>query len=101
MKQSFNGSKLTRLSEGEIKSNLKKVKGWKRSGMEIKKTYKFDDFTRSMEFVNKVARLAEQADHHPDILIQYDNVTMTLSTHDEGGLTSRDFKLAQRMDETR
>lgn len=91
---------MTRLSEDEIKSSLKKAKGWKRAGKEIKKTYSFDDFTKSIEFVNQVARLAEKADHHPDILIQYDKVTLTLSTHDEGGLTSRDFKLAGKIDST-
>jgi 4a-hydroxytetrahydrobiopterin dehydratase len=91
---------LTRLSEEAIKSNLKATKGWKRAGKEIKKTYTFDDFTQSIEFANKVASLAEKADHHPDIIIQYDKVTLTLSTHDEGGLTLRDFKLAQRIDET-
>ncbi len=89
---------MTRFSEDEIKSKLSKAKGWKRVGKEIKRTYTFDDFNQSIAFVNKVASLAEKADHHPDILIQYDKVTLTLSTHDEGGLTSRDFKLAERMD---
>ncbi len=89
---------MTRLSEEEIKTTLKKAKGWKRAGKEIKKTFTFDDFTGSIEFVNKVARLAEAVDHHPDILIQYDKVTLTLSTHDEGGLTTRDFKLAAKID---
>ncbi len=89
---------MTRLSEDEIKSSLRKTKGWKRVGKEIKKTYTFDDFTKSIEFVNRVAHLADEADHHPDILVQYDKVTLTLSTHDEGGLTSRDFRLASRID---
>ncbi len=89
---------MTRLSEEEIKTNLKKAKGWKRVGTEIRRTYTFDDFTHSIDFVKRVAHLAEESDHHPDILIQYDKVTLTLSTHDEGGLTSRDFKLAARID---
>lgn len=89
---------MTRLSDEEIKAHMKKAKGWKREGKEIRKTYNFDDFTESIEFVNKVARLAEAADHHPDILIQYDKVALTLSTHDEGGLTSRDFRLAAKID---
>ncbi len=92
---------MTRLSEDEIKSNLKKAKGWKRVGEEIKKTYTFDEFTESIGFVSKVARLAEAADHHPDILIQYDKVTLTLSTHDEEGLTTKDFKLAGIIDEAK
>ncbi len=89
---------MTRLSEEEIKSSLKKAKDWKLRGREIKKTYSFDDFNESISFVNKVALLAEEADHHPDILIQYDKVTLTLSTHDEGGLTERDFNLARKLD---
>ncbi len=89
---------MTRLKEEEIKANLKKSQGWKRRGKEIAKTYSFEDFNKSIQFVNQVAPLAEAADHHPDILIQYDKVTLTLSTHDEGGLTLRDFKLAQKLD---
>ncbi len=89
---------MTRLSEAEIKLNLSKAKGWKRTGKEIRQTYTFDDFTQSLEFVTRVAQLAEEANHHPDILIQYDKVTLTLSTHDEGGLTLRDFRLASRID---
>lgn len=77
---------------------MSKAKGWKRIDKEIKKTYTFDDFNQSIEFVKRVALLVEEVDHHPDILIQYDKVTLNLSTHDEGGLTSRDFKLASRID---
>ena len=89
---------MTRLSEEQIKSQLNSAKGWKRTGKEIQKTYSFDDFKQSIGFVNKVASFAEKAEHHPDILIKYDKVTLTLSTHDEGGLTLRDFKLASRID---
>ncbi len=89
---------MARLPEDTIKSNLKKAKGWKRIGKEIKKTYRFDDFNRSVQFVNDVARLAEEIDHHPDILIKYETVTLSLTTHDEGGLTRRDFDLASKID---
>jgi 4a-hydroxytetrahydrobiopterin dehydratase len=89
---------MPRLSEDQIKSLLKKLEGWKRKGKEIQKTYRFDDFNQSIEFVNKVARIAQEDDHHPDILIQYEIVTLTLSTHDEGGLTQKDFKLAGKID---
>ncbi len=89
---------MARLPEDAIKSNLRKAKGWKRIGKEIKKTYRFDDFSQSIKFVNDIARLAEEADHHPDILIQYDRVTLTLTTHDQGGLTRRDFYLASKIE---
>lgn len=86
------------LSRAEIRTSLSQAKGWKLKGNEIQKTYTFNDFRQSISFVNRVAELAEKADHHPDIFIAYDHVTLTLSTHDEGGLTSRDFRLAGKID---
>ena len=64
----------------------------------IRKEYRHADFTAAMAFVNRVAGLAEAADHHPDILINYDRVTLTLTSHDAGGLTERDFRLAAGID---
>jgi 4a-hydroxytetrahydrobiopterin dehydratase len=58
----------------------------------------FNDFLQAMRFVNRVARLAEGANHHPDISIHYDRVRLSLTTHDEGGLTVKDFRLARRID---
>jgi 4a-hydroxytetrahydrobiopterin dehydratase len=89
---------MARLSEAEIRDRLKALSGWAHKGDAIKKAYKLDAFAKSMEFVNRVAALAEKADHHPDILIQYDRVTLTLSSHDSGGLTAKDFDLAQQID---
>jgi 4a-hydroxytetrahydrobiopterin dehydratase len=86
------------LSEAEIKAGLDGLSGWERKGNEIVKVYKNKNFVESIGFVNKVAILAEKADHHPDILIQYKNVTLTLSTHSQGGLTGKDFKLAGEID---
>ena len=86
------------LSEAEIEDGLNGLNGWERKGNEIVKVYKNKDFVESMGFVNKVAILAEKADHHPDVLIQYKNVTLTLSTHSKGGLTAKDFKLAREID---
>jgi 4a-hydroxytetrahydrobiopterin dehydratase len=60
----------------------------------IARSFRFKNFSDAMQFVNKVARLAERANHHPDIMIRYDKVSLTLTTHDEGGLTEKDFKLA-------
>ncbi len=86
------------LSEAEIEEGLKGLKGWERKGNEIVRVFKNKNFVESMGFVNKVAILAEKADHHPDILIRYRNVTLTLSTHSQGGLTGKDFKLAGEID---
>ena len=72
--------------------------GWELSGKEIRRVYTFPDFQRSMAFVNRVAELAEAMDHHPDILVNYSRVTLTLSSHDAGGLTDRDFRLAGQID---
>ncbi|MFI5322126.1 MAG: 4a-hydroxytetrahydrobiopterin dehydratase [Thermodesulfobacteriota bacterium] len=86
------------LSEAEIDEKLKGLNGWERMGNEIVKVYSNKNFIESVGFVNKVAILAEKADHHPDILIQYKNVTLTLSTHSKGGLTEKDFNLALEID---
>ncbi len=86
-----------RLSLRRIKQELEKVQDWRLHGKSISRTFLFDDFARSVKFVNRVARQAESMNHHPDILIQYDKVRLTLTTHDEGGLTSKDFRLASRI----
>ena len=86
------------LPESEIADRLKTLSGWERKGNEIAKVYRNKNFIESVGFVNKVAILAEKADHHPDILIQYKNVTLTLSTHSQGGLTEKDFNLAAEID---
>jgi 4a-hydroxytetrahydrobiopterin dehydratase len=86
------------LSEAEIEEGLNGLRGWEKKGNEIVKVYKNKNFVESIGFVNKVAIIAEKADHHPDILIQYKNVTLTLSTHSQGGLTGKDFKLAGEID---
>ncbi|MDP9236089.1 MAG: 4a-hydroxytetrahydrobiopterin dehydratase [Chloroflexota bacterium] len=86
------------LSSKDVDERLKSLAGWKRDGGEIEKRFEFADFMQSMRFVNKVASAAEAADHHPDIKIQYNKVKMTLSTHSEGGITEKDFALAQQID---
>ena len=89
---------MARLEGTEIDVHLKALSGWALKENAIEKTYRFDDFAQSMRFVNRVAALAEAADHHPDILVKYDHVTLTLTSHDSGGLTSRDFRLATQID---
>ena len=83
------------LTETEIEERLARLPGWERRGQEIRRTWAFADFRGAMAFVNRVADLAEAADHHPDIDIRYSKVTLALSTHDAGGLTARDFALAE------
>lgn len=86
------------LKAGEIKTALKRVPGWKRRGKTIQRTFEFKDFVAAVKFVNRVAKLAEKAWHHPDIDIRWNQVTLTLSTHSEGGLTEKDFALAERFE---
>lgn len=82
----------------EIEAFLEAHPEWSRAGNEITRTYAFRDFNRAMGFVTRVALAAERADHHPDIDIRWNKVTLTLSTHSEGGLTARDLDLADRCD---
>ena len=88
----------TLLTEPEIAQKLKQTTDWKRRQQNISRKYTFSGFIAAMAFVNHVADLAEKMDHHPDILIQYKKVTLTLSTHSAGGLTDLDFKLAKNID---
>lgn len=83
-----------KMTEAEIKSALETLPEWNEVGGELQRTFQFDDFMDAMGFVNRVAEAAEAADHHPDILIRYNKVTLTLSTHDAGGITAKDFDLA-------
>ena len=73
------------------------VPGWARQGSSITTTVTRSDFREAMLFTGAVAYLAEQASHHPDILIQWNKVTLTLSTHSAGGLTAADFDLATKI----
>jgi len=86
------------LDQAGIEAGLGRLDGWSRQGDEIRRTFEFDSFARSIEFVNRVADAAESADHHPDIDIRYSRVTLALSTHSAGGLTDRDFDLAAKID---
>ena len=89
---------MARLTPKQIKESLSTAPKWKKRGSEITRTYEFKDFPAAIKFVTAVARLAEKAWHHPDIDIRWNKVTLTLSTHDEGGLTQKDFDLAARFD---
>jgi len=87
------------LTEEAIAAELASVPGWSRDGGSIARTVTRADFRAAMLFVGAVAYLAEEAGHHPDITIQWNKVTLTLSTHSAGGLTTNDFVLARRIDE--
>ncbi len=82
-------------NEKQIAAAMKSLNGWKRNNDQIFKIFIKKDFVRAMGFVQSVALLAEKANHHPDIVIQWNKVTLVLSTHSAGGLTDKDFSLAK------
>lgn len=85
------------LSSTEIDSHLRSLAGWELEKGEITRTFTFPNFCGSLDFVNRVGELAEAAGHHPDIDIRYNKVKLTLVTHDAGGLTAKDFELAEKI----
>ncbi|MDX1921041.1 MAG: 4a-hydroxytetrahydrobiopterin dehydratase [Candidatus Caenarcaniphilales bacterium] len=94
---------MQRLNSHQIDLQLEKSQGWKKllssDGLEsISKNYKFDSYLEGIDFVNEVAQLAEKDNHHPDMLVKWCKVTVTLSTHDAQGLTDKDFSLARKID---
>ena len=89
----------TVLTDSEIGLALQKLPGWARRTNTIERVFQFDDFTQAMKFVNQIAEAAEAANHHPDILINYNKVTLTLVSHDSGGVTQRDIRMAGKINE--
>ena len=89
---------MAKLSLVEAEQRIKSLNGWTLDGDAIRKQFTFKDFVEAMEFVNCIAPKAQAADHHPDILINYKRVTLTYSTHSEGGLTAKDFDGAAMAD---
>jgi 4a-hydroxytetrahydrobiopterin dehydratase len=87
------------LTAAQIKTALAAVPDWKKKKNTISRTFQFKDFPAAIRFVNAVARLAEKAWHHPDIDIRWNKVSLTLTTHDAGGLTRKDFRLARQFDQ--
>lgn len=83
------------LSDEKIKQQASQLDGWTVEGKELRTTRKFKDFIEAIAFVNKIVEPAEAAGHHPDLAISYNKVTIALTTHDAGGLTSKDFDLAE------
>ncbi len=89
---------MAKMTPGAVRRRLAGLRGWRQAGDAIEKQYTFQDFKAAMFFVNVVAGLAERAGHHPDITINYNRVTLSLSTHDAGGITGKDFDLARRIE---
>jgi 4a-hydroxytetrahydrobiopterin dehydratase len=88
---------MARLNDEEIDDRLNGLDGWERDGEAIRRTFELDDFKGSVDFVNRLTPEAEAMNHHPDLEISWNKVTVTLSTHSEGGLTENDFELARRI----
>lgn len=85
------------LTQTQINQKLQNFPNWKLEGKTITNTYQFDNFIKAIDFVNLLVEPAEKAGHHPDIAISYNKVTISLSTHDQGGITQKDFDLAQKI----
>ncbi len=85
-------------SDQDVEARLARLEGWQRDGDAISRQFQFADFVGSVGFVNRITPLAEEMNHHPDLAISWNKVTVTLSTHSEGGLTENDFELASKID---
>ncbi|PSN83671.1 4a-hydroxytetrahydrobiopterin dehydratase [Candidatus Marsarchaeota G2 archaeon ECH_B_SAG-G16] len=91
-------SLLPKLSQKEIEERLKVLSGWSYDGTFIKKKYEFEDFKRAIEFITRIAQEADALDHHPDIYNSYNTVEIKITTHDEMGVTQKDFVLADKIE---
>ena len=85
------------LTDAEMTALLDREPQWKLAEGKLVREWKFEDFVAAMAFVNRVAEVAEEAGHHPDIDIRYNRVTLGLVTHDAGGVTARDAQMAERI----
>ena len=90
---------MPKLAAKQIGLQLEAIPSWTKRALTIRRTFEFDGFLKSIDFVNQVAKKAQKANHHPDLDIRFSKVTLTLTTHDEGGLTEKDFSLAKQCDE--
>jgi 4a-hydroxytetrahydrobiopterin dehydratase len=86
------------LSDEEVERRLADLSGWERDGDAIRKSFKRGDFKGSVDFVNRMTPVAEEMNHHPDLEVSWDTVTVSITTHAEGGLTGNDFELASKID---
>ena len=89
---------IEKLDTESIRGWIASHKGWKRQANKLTKDFAFSSFRDSIVFVNRVASVADSHNHHPDIDVRYSTVTVTVTTHDAGGITSKDFALAEQID---
>jgi len=89
---------MAKLSPDQITDQLKTLAGWEYKDNSIRKLYRFKEFLHGIRFIDRIAELAEAADHHPDIFVNYTRVTFTCTTHSEGGVTDKDFRLASQIE---
>ena len=89
---------MSRLNEDQIEEKLGALDGWEHAGDAIRKQFELADFKGSVDFVNRLTPEAEDMNHHPDLEISWNKVTVTITSHSEGGLTDNDFVLAGRID---
>ena len=85
------------LSDEQVRAGLDRLEGWERAGDAIRRTFRFRDFVGSIDFVNRLVGPAEEMNHHPDLEISWNRVTVSLSTHSQGGITANDLELAERI----
>lgn len=90
-----------RLTSTEVKARMQRLPTWKLVGQELQCAYKFENFIQAVDFVNQLVKPAEAVQHHPDLEVGYGRVAIRLSTHDAGGLTELDFKLAEEISQLR
>jgi 4a-hydroxytetrahydrobiopterin dehydratase len=89
---------MAKLSNDQIAEQLKSLAGWEYKDNAIRKLYRFKEFLDGIRFIDRIAELAEAADHHPDIHVNYTRVTFTCTTHSEGGVTEKDIRLANQIE---
>jgi 4a-hydroxytetrahydrobiopterin dehydratase len=92
------GVTMAAMSDDDVKAKLTGFEGWEREGDAIEKQFQFEDFSGSVDFVNRITPVANEMNHHPDLAISWNKVTVSLSTHSEGGITGNDFELANKID---
>ncbi len=86
------------MSDDQIKDELHNLGGWEREGDALMREFEFANFVGSVDFVNRLTPVAEEMNHHPDLSISWNKVTVQITTHSEGGLTANDFELAKKID---
>ena len=89
---------MAKLDPQQVSDQLQPLAGWEYADNAIRKLYRFKEFMAGIRFIDRIAELAEAADHHPDIHLNYTRVTFICSTHDQGGVTEKDFALAVQIE---